>query len=1317
MRSLSIKRNLLISFAAASLLAVSVLAQTGTTSLRGSVTDQKGATVPGATVTITNPAIGVTLTTTTDRDGTYQFLELRPATYSLTVRARGFAELQQAGLQLPIATPVTNNVTLQVAGVTTIVEVSAALVSMNTQDATLGNSFTHTQIEELPFEGRDPVNLLSLQPGVVFVQDLANQGQVAGSDSRGGSVNGARSDQTNVTIDGIDNNDQIFGLAFKGALRATADSIEEFRVTTSNPNADQGRSSGAQVSLLTKSGTNHVHGSAYEYHRPTNLVANDFFNKHAELQNGEPNKPTFLLRNTFGGAIGGPIKKDRVFWFAAYEGQRQRENTQVTRAVPSATLRQGIILYQCADPTLCPGGSQSIQGVDAAFNPQMVTVNVPAGFNALGVPQIGSMDARSSDSACSTPGSCPVAPGVDPAVITTMNQYPLPNSNQLGDRFNFRAFTFSAGTPVKLDTYVLKLDANLTQSQRLFVRGGLQNDHASGASQFPGQAPNTVDTNNTKGIISGYTWTVNRNIVNNLRYGYIRQGIGNNGVSTEHFAFLRGLDLPVGGSRTTSVIIPVHNLVDDVSWTMGRHTIQFGGNYRRINNVRSSTANSFFDASTNSGFLPTTGFANKNTSLDPGCTTAVNPGCTWNFPAVSSDFANSYDFPMDALAGIITEVDAIYNRNKKGEALPEGTVIGRHFRAFELEWYLQDSWRLKPNLTLTYGIRYSLLQPPYEANGVQVSPTTSLHDFFTTRMKDMTQGQVFSPLVSFDLSGQANGKRPYWDWDYKNIAPRLSLAWSPGYLNGFLGSLFGGPGKSSIRVGAGTFYDHFGQGIVNTFDRNGSFGLTTDLTDPPGTVNVDTAPRYTGLHDIPATAPDGSVLLVPAPAGSFPSTPPATFDAGGFAIAWGLDDKLKTPLSIGFDASITRELPGGFVFEAAYVGRLGRRLLQQRDLAMPLNLTDPKSKTDYFTAATMFAKLAGAGTDINQVAPIPYWEDFFPTAAGSASSQLSGCAPNASGLSTVTATQAMYDLYFCNLHNETTALFIADIFCFPGCATVNGVTQPNQYFNGQWASLYTWGSIGRSSYNAGQFMLRHNMSHGLQWDFNYTYSKSIDIGSDAERISLFEGFGFGSQIINSFSPGQLRSPSDFDAQHQFNSNWVYDLPLGHGKRFGSGWSRGLDAVLGGWTFSGLFRYTSGLPFSIGDGFDFPTNWELTGNAVLSGPKPKTGTFTDSDGDPNVFQNKTTAINSFRFALPGESGNRNNLRGPGYFGIDAAVLKSWKFTESQKLSFAFQVFNLTNSVRFDAASTFPAIDTAGSFGKFSRTLTQPRRVEMGLRYTF
>src|SRR5216684_1075946 len=385
-------------------LSVFIWAQSSTTSLHGTVSDTKGAVLPGASVTISDPQTGFSRSTKTDDQGVYQFLQLPPATYVVTVIASGFANLKQENVRLMVNTPATLNLNMQVQGQTVTVEVSGAAPLVNTTDASLGHAFGSEKIENLPFEGRDPVGILSLQPGVVFIapKNVVNEG----TDSRGGAVNGARSDQTNVTLDGVDNNDQLKGFAFTGALRATLDSIEEFRVTTTNAGVDQGRSSGAQVQLVTKSGSNQIHGAAYEYHRPKNLVANDYFNKHSQeqtcLQNGTPssdpscNTAPSLLRNTFGGSFGGPIKKDRLFYFLAYEGQRTRENQQVTREVPSTLLRQGIIEYQCSDPTLCPGGTQQIQGVDPSGNPKTYSVAVPAGLFDLGAPQIASMDARAS---------------------------------------------------------------------------------------------------------------------------------------------------------------------------------------------------------------------------------------------------------------------------------------------------------------------------------------------------------------------------------------------------------------------------------------------------------------------------------------------------------------------------------------------------------------------------------------------------------------------------------------------------------------------------------------------------------------------------------------------------------------------------------------------------------------------------------------------------------------------------------------------------------------------------------------------------------
>lgn len=500
------------------------------------------------------------------------------------------------------------------------------------------------------------------------------------------------------------------------------------------------------------------------------------------------------------------------------------------------------------------------------------------------------------------------------------------------------------------------------------------------------------------------------------------------------------------------------------------------------------------------------------------------------------------------------------------------------------------------------------------------------------------------------------------------------------------------------------------------------------------------------------------------PTGPFPVVPPiGATTPGGFAITWGLDDKLKTPYSHVIDFSITRELPSNFVFEASYVGRFAHRLLQEEDLTEPTNLRDPQSKTTYFQAAQALAKQYYAGTPIQNVSAASigtnYWENVFPAAKGAAASQLLGTSSQAAGTTQpclgsallnstlITATQAMYDL-FCNFSgNETTALELADApglinatgdpatgGCFPACATIGGnLSQGYDFYSPQFSSLFAWRSIGNSAYNAGQFSLRHR-SGGLEFDLNYTYSKSIDQGSNAERVNEFEGFGFGSQIINSWFPRQNRGVSDFDTTHIVNANWVYQLPFGRGKRFGSGMGKFANAMFGGWTVSGLWRWSSGYPFSLFSP-EWATNFQLETPAVpVSKARPKTGSFIVAQAGggtgPNVFQdpgitdsstNPNAAINLFRPAFPGEAGLRNGLRGPGTFNIDTGVAKTWNITESQFIKFAWQMFNMTNSARFDVGTMSingnTSLSNSSSFGNFSSTLSNPRVSEFSLRYTF
>ena len=440
-------------------------AQTGTTSLRGVVHDAKDAVLPDATVAINDPQSGFSRTVKTDGQGEYQFLQLPPSTYTVKVDAKGFGTLQQDKVQLLVGVPTTLNLTMQVKGQVVTVEVTAEGAHVNTTDATMGNAFEGKQIEELPFEGRNPVDMLSLQAGVTYTNPSGTNVN-KDVDTRAGSVNGGRSDQANITLDGVDNNDQENGYAFTGAVRSSLDSIEEFRVTTSNSNADEGRSSGAQVQMITKSGTNNWHGSAYEFNRSNIGEANDWFNENSQVSSGLANTPPFLRRNTFGASLGGPIKKDRLFFFAGWERQIQHESTETTRIVPSMNLRNGITSYWCVNrPT--PTVSQGNRGGNGA--------SVYDRSRSGGCPRATcSRPSRREPWACSIPtasgldnGTCPLGPGPDPSTETILQGFPVPNelfatdspNGLTSDGYNYQGYVFAA--PDSFDAQRLHREAGL----------------------------------------------------------------------------------------------------------------------------------------------------------------------------------------------------------------------------------------------------------------------------------------------------------------------------------------------------------------------------------------------------------------------------------------------------------------------------------------------------------------------------------------------------------------------------------------------------------------------------------------------------------------------------------------------------------------------------------------------------------------------------------------------------------------------------------------------------------------------------------------
>ena len=1297
-------------------------AQTGTTSLHGVVTDKTGSAIPGATVKLSNPAQGLERVTTTGATGEYEFLVLPPGTYRLTVEKANFRRNEQKALQLLVNLPATINVTLEVGATTEVVEVSAETVTINTVDASLGNAFSENQVKSLPLEGRNVPELLSLQPGVAYPN---NRDDVPAFDTRKGAVNGARSDQSNVTVDGVSVNDE-GGAAFTSVLPVTLDSVQEFRVSTTNYNADQGGSSGAQVALVTKSGTNNFHGSAYEYHRNTYTSANDFFVKSGEMQtcidNGTSlsdescNKPPKLIRNIFGGSVGGPIKKDRMFLFMNYEGTRRAEAQSQTLAVPSLTMRDGIMQYNCEDASLCNGGT--VTGLSGT------SYTVAAGNNALSPQTITSMD--------------PLGIGPNTAVLAYLNTFPKPNCSNAGDGLNYGCFNFSAPISDTENVYIARLDYNITRDakHRISVTGSLRNQNFAGTPFLPGEAPSLDTVNYNKGIVVNYNAVLTNSLINNFRYGLIRQSVGQIGNSDQNWIYFRGLNDQTGAvTRSNSFQRPINSFSDDLTWIRGKHQWQFGTQIAFIRTPSNSTLSSFSDGSANASWTTLSGYAQKKSPLNPAytCANSDPASCAANgTPFVDPSFANSYDFPLQALLGMVSEVDARYNFNRDGSPLAEGDPLIRRYAINSYEFYAQDVWKVKPTLTVTLGLRWSLFSPPWETNKLQVTPTTNLDDWFQARAKEGLAGQPSSndPLVSFDWSGKANGKSGYYDWDYKDLGPRVALAWAPRPTSGLLHSLLG-EGKSSIRAGFGMVYDRFGQGVADDFGRYGSFGLSTELTNPAGFLSPYDSPRLTDLHTIPTEDLNGNQIFLQPP----PATFPQEFPTGTFYIGSSINKNLKTPYAYTLDLSVTRELPGGFTLEVSYVGRLSRRLLTQLDVATPLNLKDPKTGVDYFTATTALAKIyrTGVATNDFNASMVPsniaqYWADILqPLAPGDAYS-VGSCVGPGGANSTTSPVVAAYDLFCGNSLNETTGLLELDLggltgvsgnSYYPAAGAGNAYGNAFTFYNPQFATLYVWKSMGTANYNAMQVDLQHKFSHGVQFDFNYTFSKSIDLASDAERVGTIGGNG--GQIQNAWDEFQFRGVSDFDTTHQLTANWIADLPFGRNRMIGRNVGKGLDAIIGGWQLAGLGRWTSGFPFSVGNGFQWPTDWDLSGNGIQVAPV-KTGTFYNpaNIGEVNAFSNFSDGADSFREPFPGEAGQRNNLRGPGFFSVDASLSKRWimPWKDSQGIKFNWSVYNVSNSKRFDPLSLNSYLDVYGSsFGDYTRLSTKPRVMEFSLRYEF
>lgn len=1245
----------------------------GLSAIRGSIKDPQGAVVAGATVTLTNAETNVSRNTTSNDSGQFAFEGVQPGVYRVEVEAKGFKKALLNQVAALVSKPTDLEVNMEIGNVTETISVTvgAGEALINTQDASLGNNFVSQQITQLPLNARNVANLLSLQPAV----------------TPSGYVAGGRSDQANITLDGVDVNEQQTGDAFSPVLRVSPDTVEEFRVTTTNPNASQGRSSGAQVELVTKQGSNEWHGNLFEYHRNTVTTANDFFNN-STIEDGKSLPRPVLLRNNFGGSLGGPLVKDRFFFFYNYEGRRDARQVPVNRTVPLASLGNGLLKFPTVRSNGQAGPIVTLTTADLNSLTTSVTSGVPTGAALVDLN--------------------PVTVNI---LKTAAAKYPA-NNCRVGDCLNTGGFQFNASVPVDLQAHVLRTDFNITKDAKHigFFRGNYQQDVTGGAPQFPDTLP-TESWSHPWGIVTGYTWTISNDKINNFRYGLTREAFTNSGDSNLNQITFRSVFASDLFARSFSRTTPTHNITDDFSWIKGNHSLGFGTNLRIVRNNRENFANAFDNGITNQSFYSGSGNVLTNPiNAHLGRITGIS-GLT-----IASNFVTPTRHAFAALIGRLSQYTANFNFNVDGTPLGANEPVIRSFATEELDVYGQDIWKMRDNLTLTFGLRYGLSRPVYERNGFQTRPSVALADYLQKRFEAAERGENFNDPLTVVLAGPKHDAPGFYPLDKNNFQPRVAVAWSPAFNGGFWGKLFGTEKQSTIRGGFAITNDYFGQALAVNFDGNNTLGFNPSFTPAANTFNVTNrpGPLITGLgmgiRDLPGVTVPTSV--------SFPQTQPGNFAR---RIEGSLDTNLVSPINYSWNLTYGRQFGKGIYVEASYIARLARNLLATRDVMQLNNIVDTKSGQDWYTAANILEQFRVNGRSVLSIPTVPWFENVY--APGLLDAVFFGAG--------LTNTQAAYALMADERHGG----------CEPGgFVDVNGggcgffgddwtflqdvfdrFTGRRLFFQSQYGALSAFGTIASSDYHGGTISVRQRM-RGLTWDFNYTLSKSIDDASGLQSSGVF-GAAF---ITNALRQRDNRAVSDFDIRHIVNFNSIWDIPMGRGRHFLTDSNKWVNGILGGWTLTSIVRYNSGLPVSSPvDVGGWPTNWNARSWSTAIADIKSSPTRGGNGKPANLFSDPKAAYNSFRSPAPGETGSRNILRGMGFFSLDAGLYKSFgmPWSEKHKLTIRWETFNVTNTQYLTGNADVtngldPQFGSPGpTFYNFTAIQGNPRIMQFALRYDF
>ena len=1181
----------------------------GTTSrILGTVLDPTGSSVPGAAIKLTNEGTKISFTTATSSAGTYVFEAVQPGTYEISAEAAGFRRFAARKIPISIGQPATVNIKMEIGAVTEQVTVDGSYEAVQTSTSgNYGNLISQKALMDLPIvgsRGRNPVNLVFMQPGVV-----------SGSNTGGGShVHGARDRAWNYTLDGIDVNDASQGGSETTAFRVNPDMLAEVRVQTGNNTAETGRNSGAQVAMVTRSGSNEIHGNGFWFYRTPRLNAGEFQNNIDGL--GKPQ----LQQNIFGGGIGGPIVKNKTFFFYEIQALRARSSANTARTVYTQSARDGILRY-------VKGGR-----------------NQPFGVAGASIDASGSPVAGLSIGTYNVPTSDPGRLGLDPTVQAMLKATPLPNNFNVGDGLNTAGFNFSAQASERHRDQTLKIDHMLNSKNTVYGRvvwganDSLCDTVNGGQPVFPGGTCLVNTLRRARNFAFNWRTSPNANLTNEFVLGQNRfyPNFDQPLASLTEIAFS---GTPVDHTRQflfgNERIVSTWQVVDNLSFTRGAHSFKTGFNLRRVReeDKRGSVAG-------------------LNAAQEVNFSAALNVVDPVTF-GIPTDLQVANDRP--AFQSHINFLLGRVGQTQRGFVATGDQFTKSPFlfdlRYPEYEFYGQDTWKVRPNLTIDIGLRWEIrMAPNSPSNSILVPNQAVVAGGTPSNTVKWVKGDLFKS-------------------QFGNFGPSLGFAWDPFKT-----------GKTSIRGNYRIAFDRINMFVI----------ASSILPSLPGgalaVINADFGQGGGRLRNLPA-------LNAPTTKPSDLTQPAAFSNASNTVI----DPNLKTPKTHQWAFNIQREIAKNTVIDVAYIGRRAYHLLGA------YNVNQAQIYNNGFLDAFKTIKAGGESALVNNL----FRADTRITAGETASAMVRRLLLPSLNLNSVGALAGTANLGTrIQGTSSVTQLSAGQPFAL--------VPYP-QYLGG----LNVLDSNDFSTYHALEAQYEKRLTNGVSYHFSYTWAKSLDTRSFDPTLTVV---GTGNAATAGSTPFDINNRrlnyavSDFDRRHAFQTNWVYDLPFGKGKRFLGNATGVTEKIIGGWEVTGLGRITSGRPFTVFSGTNTVSNVNQS-TANCNG-------CTRSDGGPYL-DSGTGLIWFFdadqrkRFTAPGagEFGNtgRNFFVGPRYIAFDMSLLKKVQLNERMRLEFRADATNVSNSTMFGAPTTDI---TSTTFGRIRSTVaSSSRKIQFGAKFYF